>query len=50
VSDVLWYLGDEQDHKPSQNAPFPAGYRYDYCNPDALLTRLADSTINKKAA
>lgn len=41
VSDVLWYLGDEQDHKPPQNAPFPAGYRYDYCNPDVLLNRLA---------
>ena len=27
VSDVLWYLGDEQDHKPLQAAPFPAGYR-----------------------
>lgn len=41
VSDVLWYLGDEQDHKPSQNASFPGGYRYDYCNPDVLLNRLA---------
>ena len=41
VSDVLWYLGDEQDHKPRQDAPFPAGYHYDYCNPDALLTRLS---------
>ena len=41
VSDVLWYLGDEQDHKPPQNAPFPAGYRYDYCNPDVLLNRLS---------
>lgn len=41
VSDVLWYLGDEQDHKPLQGAPFPAGYRYDYCNPDALLNRLS---------
>lgn len=41
VSDVLWYLGDEQDHKPPQGAPFPAGYRYDYCNPDALLNRLS---------
>lgn len=40
VSDVLWYLGDQQDHKPRQDAPFPAGYRYDYCNPDALLHRL----------
>ena len=41
VSDVLWYLGDEQDHKPPQDAPFPAGYHYDYCNPDVLLNRLA---------
>jgi hypothetical protein len=41
VSDVLWYLGDEIDHKPDQKAPFPAGYKYDYCNPDVLLNRLA---------
>ncbi len=41
VSDVLWYLGDEADHKPDQNAPFPAGYAYDYCNPDALVNRLS---------
>jgi hypothetical protein len=41
VSDVLWYLGDEQDHKPHQETPFPAGYKYDYCNPDALLNRLS---------
>ena len=40
VSDVLWYLGDEIDHKPDQEAPFPDGYKYDYCNPDALLNRL----------
>lgn len=40
VSDVLWYLGDEIDHKPDQEAPFPAGYKYDYCNPDVLLHRL----------
>lgn len=40
VSDVLWYLGDELDHKPLETAPFPAGYRYDYCNPDALLHRI----------
>ncbi|HZF64786.1 MAG TPA: glycosyl hydrolase, partial [Chitinophagaceae bacterium] len=40
VSDVLWYLGDEIDHKPDQNAAFPAGYKYDYCNPDVLLNRL----------
>lgn len=41
VSDVLWYLGDEIDHKPDQNAPFPEGYCYDYCNPDGLLHRLS---------
>jgi hypothetical protein len=41
VSDVLWYLGDEIDHKPNQNAPFPAGFKYDYCNPDVLLNRLS---------
>ena len=40
VSDVLWYLGDEIDHKPDQEAPFPDGYKYDYCNPDVLLNRL----------
>lgn len=40
VSDVLWYLGDEQDHKPLEDAPFPPGYRHDYCNPDVLLNRL----------
>lgn len=41
VSDVLWYLGDEINHKPYQNAPFPEGFKYDYCNPDILLNRLA---------
>ena len=41
VSDVLWYLGDEQDHKPPQEAPFPKGFKYDYCNPDVLLNRLS---------
>ncbi|UOE46593.1 hypothetical protein MTO98_19505 [Mucilaginibacter sp. SMC90] len=41
ISDVLWYLGDEIDHKPDQNAPFPAGFKYDYCNPDILLNRLS---------
>jgi hypothetical protein len=40
VSDVLWYLGDELDHKPPQLAPFPSGHKYDYCNPDILLHRL----------
>ncbi len=41
VSDVLWYLGDEVGHKPPQEAPFPAGFKYDYCNPDILLSRLS---------
>ena len=41
VSDVLWYLGDEIGHKPTQKYPFPVGYRYDYCNPDVLLNRLS---------
>lgn len=41
VSDVLWYLGDEINHKPDQQAPFPAGFKYDYCNPDVLLNRLS---------
>jgi hypothetical protein len=41
VSDVLWYLGDELNHKPNQNAPFPEGFKYDYCNPDVLLNRLS---------
>lgn len=40
VSDVLMYLGDEQNHKPGQTIPFPNGYAYDYCNPDVLLNRL----------
>jgi hypothetical protein len=40
VSDVLWYLGDEISHKPNQNFAFPAGFKYDYCNPDVLLNRL----------
>ncbi len=41
VSDVLMYLGDEQNHKPLQLLPFPEGYSYDYCNPDMLLNRLS---------
>lgn len=40
VSDVLMYLGDEQNHKPPQSLDFPEGYSYDYCNPDVLLNRL----------
>lgn len=40
VSDVLWFLGDEIQQKPDQKVAFPAGYKYDYCNTDALMTRL----------
>lgn len=40
VIDVLWYLGDEVGNKPDQLAAFPAGFKYDYCNPDVLLNRL----------
>ncbi len=39
VSDILWYLGDEIDHKPVQEFALD-GYKYDYCNPDGLLNRL----------
>lgn len=47
VADVLWYLGDDLDHKPRSDAPFPAGYKFDYLNADALLTRLrvVDGTL-----
>jgi len=41
VKDVLWYLGDMLDHKPLEDAEFPDGFAYDYCNPDALLTRVS---------
>jgi len=41
ANDVLWYLGDDWDHKPDEETPFPAGYKFDYCNPDALLTRIS---------
>ncbi|MBZ4191957.1 glycosyl hydrolase [Niabella beijingensis] len=41
VSDILWYLGDAIDHKPDQQAPFPEGFKYDYCNTDVLLNRLS---------
>ena len=39
VADVLWYPGDDVDHKPRQDTPFPEGYRFDYVNQDALLNR-----------
>ena len=40
VSSVLWFIGDEIQQKPDQFAAFPDGYRFDYCNTDALLTRI----------
>jgi hypothetical protein len=43
VSDILWYLGDEINHKPDQHAQISEGFKYDYCNPDVLLNRL---TVN----
>ena len=41
VSSVLWYLGDETEQKPDQYTPFPEGFKYDYCNTDALLHRIS---------
>ena len=41
VSDILWYLGESVDHKPSEKSPFAPGYKYDYVNADALLSRIA---------
>lgn len=41
VSDVLWFLGDEIDHKPNQEFDFPIGFKYDYCNTDILVNRLS---------
>jgi len=40
VSDVLWYLGDDLDHKPVQHTPFPNGYKFDYLNHDVLVNSL----------
>ncbi len=39
VVDVLWMLGDDTPYRPPENADFPSGYKYDYCNADALITR-----------
>lgn len=41
VADILWYLGDDLDHKPRQDQPFPNGCRFDYFNADVLLNRLS---------
>ncbi|WP_197530529.1 glycosyl hydrolase [Bythopirellula polymerisocia] len=46
VADVLWYLGDDLDHKPRQDTPFPSGYHFDYLNADVLLNRLRVSDGN----
>ena len=40
-NDILWYLGEEVGHKPSEKSPFPEGYKYDYVNRDALLNRIS---------
>ncbi len=47
VADVLWYLGDDLDHKPRSDASFPNGYKFDYLNADALLNRISvvDGTL-----
>lgn len=39
VVDVLWLFGDDTPYRPPENFPFPEGYKYDYCNADALITR-----------
>ena len=40
--DILMYLGDDVNHKPSESKLlFDNRYKYDYCNQDVLLTRLA---------
>ena len=42
VVDILMYLGDDVNHKPSESKLlFDNRYKYDYCNQDVLLTRLA---------
>ena len=39
--DILWYLGDDVNHKPSERELlFGNRYKYDYCNNDALMTRV----------
>ncbi|MCW1925716.1 glycosyl hydrolase [Luteolibacter arcticus] len=41
VADVLWYLGDDLDHKPRQEQVFPEGIKFDYLNPDVLIHRIS---------
>lgn len=40
-NDILWFLGETVDHKPSEKSPFPKGYKYDYVNRDALMSRIS---------
>ena len=40
ANDILWFLGEDVDHKPSERSPFPHGYKYDYVNRDALMNRI----------
>ncbi len=39
VVDILWMFGDDTPYRPAENVQFPDGYKYDYCNADALMTR-----------
>lgn len=43
VADVLWYLGDDLDHKPRQEPIFPEGIKFDYLNSDAFIHRIKTS-------
>jgi hypothetical protein len=40
VADVLWFLGDDLDHKPRQDTSFADGFQFDYMNLDALMNRI----------
>lgn len=40
VADILWYLGDEIDHKPDQYGDYPYSNQFDYCNTDVLMNRI----------
>ena len=41
ANDILWFLGEDVDHKPAERSPFPHGYKYDYVNRDALMNRIS---------
>lgn len=40
ANEILWFVGEDVGHKPSEKSPFPAGYKYDYVNRDALIGRI----------